>query len=53
MTDLEILMIDNLFKMVTKIIEKSLFQNIKWERAIGKPIASKIEPILILGPSPS
>ena len=35
--------------MVTKIILKAIFQNIKWERDIGKPIASKIKPILIWG----
>ena len=39
--------------MVIKIMLKSLFQNIECERAIDKPIASKIEPIFILGPSPS
>ena len=36
------------FKIVTKIILQSLFQNIKSEWAIGKPIASNIKPITIL-----
>ena len=32
---------------------KSILQNIKWEWAISKHTISKIEPILILGPSQS
>lgn len=42
---------DLFFKEIIKITNKSLFQNIKWERALGNFIASKIKLILILGPS--
>lgn len=45
-------MMENLFyERLPKLQEVFFFffQNIKWEKAIGKPVTSKINLILILG----
>ena len=50
---LEIVKEESLFiKIIFSCFKSSsLVQKFKWENTIGKPIASKIEPILILGVS--
>ena len=46
---LEILKVDNFFiKVITNDLKYSyLFQKIKWEKALGKPVAFIVKPILI------